>query len=68
MHTRLCKNDVRKTYRLPLQLIPEYVTDETRYTDAIYFFTQLNDLCEQFHHLVFLTLERGMESIYVFHE
>jgi len=49
------------------QLIPEYVTDETRYIDRLYFFTQLNDLCEQFHHF-FLTLERGMESYYVFNE
>lgn len=29
---------------ITFHLIPEYVTD------ALYFFTQLNNLCDQFHH------------------
>lgn len=52
---------------ITFHLIPEYVTDETRHIDALYFFTQLNNLCDQFHHF-FLTLQSGMESIYIFRD
>lgn len=35
---------------ITFHLIPEYVTDETRYRDVLYFFTHLNNLRDQFHH------------------